>query len=156
MRHVVLLAGLLALPIVAVAAPAASAFRIDQPWSRPTAQGANAAGFMSLTNTGKSADTLARVECAGVARAEIHQTSMANGVMSMKRLDAGLLVGAGQTVIFQPGGTHIMLIGVKTALKTGDKLPATLVFASGARAPVTFEVGGGPGMGADHQHHMGH
>ena len=51
--------------------------------------------------------------------------------MSMARVDNGLPLAPGETVSFAPGGNHLMLIGLTKASKAGDKLPATLVFASG-------------------------
>ena len=97
---------------------------VAQPWSRPAAAGTNGAGFMTLSNKGKTADTLKAVETTAAARVEIHKTSMAGGVMSMKRVDGGLPIGPGETVSFAPGGYHLMLIGLTKASKAGDKLPA--------------------------------
>jgi len=70
---------------------------VAQVWSRPAAAGTNGAGFMTLSNKGKAADTLKAVESPAAKRVEIHQTSMMGGVMSMKRLDAGVQVGPGET-----------------------------------------------------------
>ncbi len=122
----------------------AGGLEITQTWSRPAAAGTNGAGFMTVTNKGKAADTLKTVETPAARKVEIHQTSMAGGVMSMKRLDAGLPIGPGQSVTFAPGGYHLMLIGLAKASKAGDNIPATLVFASGARIGIEFPVGAGP------------
>ncbi|WP_304164352.1 copper chaperone PCu(A)C [Phenylobacterium aquaticum] len=126
------------------AAAKASAVEVVQPWSRPAAVGTNGAGFMTLTNHGKAPETLMSVETPAATQAQMHQTSMAGGIMSMKRLDAGLALAPGQTVTFAPGGYHLMLIGLTKALNAGDKVPATLVFASGARIKIAFLVGSGP------------
>ena len=133
-------------------------FDVDRAWSRPAAAGANGAGYMSITNHGNTADTLKSVETAVAKKVEIHKTSMTNGVMSMKRQDAGLPIGPGETVIFAPGGNHLMLIGMAKASKAGDLLPATLVFTSGARIKIDFPVGNGPSgaapmAGMDHMKH---
>lgn len=135
-------------------------FEVNQAWSRPAAAGSNGAGYMSLTNHAKTADTLKAVETPAARKVEIHKTTMTNGIMSMKRQDAGLPIGPGETVIFGPGGNHLMLIGMTAATKAGDKLPITLVFASGARIKMEFPVGAGPaGQPAapmDHMDHMKH
>lgn len=129
-------------------------FEVNQAWSRPAAAGANGAGYMSLTNHGKTADTLKAVESPAAKKVEVHKTTMTNGIMSMKRQDAGLPIGPGETVIFAPGGNHLMLIGMTAATKAGDKLPITLVFASGARIKLEFPVGAGPAaMPMDHMKH---
>lgn len=153
-----------ALAVLALAGAAQAAsykqggFDIDKAWSRPAAAGTNGAGFMSVTNHGKTADTLKTVETPAARKVEIHKTSMTNGVMSMKRLDAGLPIGPGETVTFAPGGYHLMLIGLTSASKAGDRIPATLVFTSGARIKIDFPVGDGPidttpMAGMDHMKH---
>ena len=38
------------------------------------------------------------------------------------------------------GNYHLMFMGLSKAQKVGDSLPATLVFASGARVKVSFVV----------------
>ena len=148
--------------IVLMLAPAAHAaapsspIEVTQAWSRPAAAGTNGAGFMTLTNHGKTADTLVAVETKAASQVQMHQTSMANGIMSMKRLESGLALAPGQTVTFAPGGYHLMLIGLTQASKAGDKLPATLVFASGARIKTEFVVGSGAmpmNMPMDHMNH---
>lgn len=136
------------------AAPAAT-IGVTQAWSRPAAAGTNGAGFMVITNHGKSAVVLKMIESQAAKHVEMHQSAMAGGVMSMKRLDAGLALAPGQSVTFAPGGYHLMLVGLTKALKTGDRVPMTLVFADGARRNIDFPVrdglGGMPGM--DHMHH---
>jgi copper(I)-binding protein len=141
-------------------APAAQAatyrlggLEVGQPWSRPAAKGGNGAGFMVLTNRGKAADTLTSVESPAARKVEIHRTSVANGIMKMQRQDAGLAIPPGQAVTFAPGGNHLMLLGLTEALKGGDKVPATLVFQSGARLKVEFQVGAAAPAADAHAHH---
>lgn len=158
MRHFLIAAAALALAGAADAATyRLGGIEVAQPWSRPAAAGTNGAGFFTVTNKGKAADTLKSVETPAAKKVEIHKTSMANGVMSMQRLDAGLPLKPGESVTFAPGGYHLMLIGLSKATKAGDVIPATLVFASGARLKVEFPVGAGPnampGMDMDHMKH---
>ena len=126
------------------AAPARKALEVLQPWSRPTVAGTTGAGYMVIANHGAAADTLVGVESPIAARVEIHEMSMAGGVMSMARRDR-VAIPAGASVAFGPGGYHLMLLNLKRALKSGDAAPATLIFASGARLPVSFKVGDGLG-----------
>lgn len=137
-------------------------FEVSQAWSRPVAAGVNGAGYMSITNHAKTADVLKSVETTAARKVEIHKTTMTNGVMSMQRQDAGLPIGPGETVTFAPGGNHLMLIGMTTATKAGDRIPITLVFASGARIKMELPVGAGPVpatdpmAGMNHMEHMKH
>lgn len=143
----------------AYAAPKASGIEVTGAWSRPAAAGTNGAGFMTVSNHGKAADTLVSIETKAASQVQMHQTSMANGIMSMKRLETGLALAPGQTVTFAPGGYHLMLIGLTSTSKAGDKLAATLVFSSGARIKTEFVVGSGPQgatpapMSMDHMNH---
>jgi len=141
---VVVATAALILSSAAHAAPKASGIEVTQAWSRPASAGTNGAGFMTLTNHGKAADTLVSIETKAATQVQMHQTSMANGIMSMKRLETGLALAPGQSVTFAPGGYHLMLIGLTKASKAGDKLAATLVFSSGARVKAEFVVGSGP------------
>jgi copper(I)-binding protein len=135
-------------------AHAAPAYRkgvleVDQPWSRPAAAGMTGAGFMTETNRGKTADALVSVQSSAARKVEIHRSSMAGGVISMQRQDR-VSIPPGGSVTFGPGGYHLMLIGLARPLKAGDRAPATLTFASGARIEVAFAVGNGAAPA--HQH----
>ena len=157
-------AALLALSFAAVPLSIAHAaahhpggLEVSQAWSRPAAAGTNGAGFMTVTNRGKAADVLKSIESPAAEKVEMHKTSMTGDVMSMKRLDAGLPLAPGESVTFAPGGYHLMLIRLTRALKTGDIVPATLTFASGARLKVAFPVRASAQAadmaGMDHMHH---
>jgi len=139
----------------AAAAPAVAAtpalLQAVQPWSRPAAAGGNGAGYLTLVNRGKTADALVGAESPLAQKVEMHTSSMAGGVMKMSQ-EARVPLPAGGQVAFAPGGRHLMLIGLKQALKTGDKVPATLRFASGQQLKVEFVVSATPPAGASHGH----
>lgn len=138
----------LATPFAApLAASAAGSTEVLQPWSRPAVAGTNGVGYMILANHGRTADALEKVETPLAARVEMHSTSMAGGVMSMKKEDK-VAVPAGGKTTFGPGAYHLMLIGLTKTLKAGDQVPATLSFASGAKVKVAFVVSSGMGPGA--------
>ncbi len=113
-----------------------------RPWSRPAAAGTNAIGYMVVANRGPAADSLEEVTTPLAARVEIHSSSMAGGVMSMKHEDR-VAVPAGGQVVFGPGAYHLMILGVTRTLKAGDAVPATLRFASGAKIRTRFVVTSG-------------
>jgi copper(I)-binding protein len=113
--------------------------RIETPWSRtPPPQAPAAAVYFTLQNTGKQADTLVSVSTPRAAEAMLHQSMESNGVASMKAADAGVALPAGATVAFKPGGLHVMLMGLKTPLKEGDRFPLTLHFAQAGK--ITIEI----------------
>ena len=126
---------LAALASLALAAPAAAAVNagiaVREAWSRPAAAGSTGAGFLTLVNNGAAPVVLTGVESPLAAQVQIHQSRMARGVMSMARLDR-LAAPPRGSVVLAPGGTHLMLIGLKAALKPGDRVPLVLRFADGA------------------------
>lgn len=144
------------LPIaVAVAFVLASAAQaaptVKAAWSRPAAKGTIGAGFMTIANPGAKPDALVAVETPAAPQVQIHQSSMSGGMASMKGVTS-VPVPAGGQVVFAPGGYHLMFMGLAKAQTIGDSLPATLVFASGARVKVTFAVSLSPAVDP----HAGH
>lgn len=139
-----------------VAASAASPALLEavQPWSRPAAAGGNGAGYLTLVNRGK-ADALVGVDSPAAQRVELHASSMSGGVMKMSQ-EAQVPLPAGGQVSFAPGGRHLMLIGLKRPLKTGERVPATLRFASGQQLKVDFVVSPAAPAAAEHGHEMHH
>ena len=61
------------------------------------------------------------------------------GNMTMVEVDS-IELPAGDTVVFEPGGYHVMLLGLVEPLEVGDTFELTLTFASGAEETVTVEV----------------
>jgi len=141
---------LLALAAAAPAALAASgSMEVVRPWSRPAAAGTNGVGYMVVVNHGHAADALEKVESPIAARVEMHASSMAGGIMTMRRMDR-IPIPAGGRVTFGPGAYHLMLVGLTRTLKAGDEAPVTLRFASGAKVAARLAVTAGLGPpGAD-------
>ena len=53
-------------------------------------------------------------EPAPVARTvQVHEMSMAGGIMRMAEVKGGAQIAPGQSLKLQPGGWHLMLIGLK-------------------------------------------
>ncbi|WP_415183672.1 copper chaperone PCu(A)C [Phaeovulum sp.] len=100
----------------------------------------SAAGYMVISNEGKSADRLIGVETPAAEAASVHETDFgSDGVARMRALD-GLAIDAGDIVTLEPGGMHVMLMGLTAPLKAGDVVPATLVFEHAGRVEMTFMV----------------
>lgn len=67
---------------------------------------------------------------------EIHETTRdADGVASMRRLDS-LLLPAGDTVVLQQGGLHLMVFGL-TASEAADGIDLTLALDDGTSRTLT-------------------
>lgn len=147
-RRSLLFAAAFALPGGALA-QSAGPLRIEQPFARATAPTARAGGaFMTIVNTGASADRLLRVETSVAARAELHTVIMEGDVMRMREVP-GIDVPANGKATLAPGGFHVMLMELKAPLKAGDTAPITLVFEKAGRIDVNVPIvplGAQPGM----------
>jgi periplasmic copper chaperone A len=98
-----------------------------QAWARATPPAATVGGaYLTIRNSGPN-DRLVRVRSPLSESAEIHQTSMADGQMQMRQIDA-LDIPANGEIKLEPGGMHLMLIGLKQPLKEGEVIPLTLEF----------------------------
>jgi periplasmic copper chaperone A len=106
----------------------------------PISTAKSAAGYMAISNEGATEDTLIGVEVDFAAKAMLHTTEFgANGVARMMHVPA-LTIPAEDTVVLEPGGYHIMLMGLNKPLNLGDMLPATLIFEHAGRVPFEFMV----------------
>jgi copper(I)-binding protein len=95
-------------------------------WVRGTVPQQQATGlFATVTSSTGGRLVAVRTPVAGVA--EIHEMKMDGNTMKMRALADGLALPAGQPVKLAPGGYHVMLMGLKQALKAGDVVPVTLV-----------------------------
>jgi copper(I)-binding protein len=114
---------------------------IDSPMAFETAQTAQTAGgFMTITNNGEAADRLLAVE-ADFPRVEVHTTEMDGDVARMIHLEEGLTLPAGETVTLQPGGFHVMFMGLGgDPFEVDEQVPATLIFENAGRIEVIFNV----------------
>jgi copper(I)-binding protein len=130
----------------------AGSLDISAPWSRATPQGAAiAAGYLTIKNSGTTADRLVGGSSEAAAKFEVHEMSMDNGVMKMRPVQGGLEIKPGETVELKPQGLHIMFVGLKKPLKQGDHVKATLVFEKAGKVDVDFDV---TGMGGPAAHDM--
>jgi periplasmic copper chaperone A len=115
--------------------------QITQPWARATPKGASAgAAYMTVTNSGTTAQHLNCVSSDAAAECQIHEMSMDGGVMKMRPLQGGLEIKPGETVTLKPGSFHLMLVGLKQPLQTGTSIEATFKVDSGTTVQVAFPV----------------
>jgi copper(I)-binding protein len=113
---------------------------IDHPWSRATPKGAQVgAGYLSIENTG-AADRLISAKCACSATTEIHIMKREGDIIQMHHLPDGLALPAKDTTELQPGGAHLMFIGLKYQLETEQSFKVRLEFERAGVIDVRFKV----------------
>ncbi|WP_187429729.1 hypothetical protein ROLI_010230 [Roseobacter fucihabitans] len=113
---------------------------IDHPMTFNTAATAQTGGgYLRVTNTGETPDRLIGVT-ADFPKVELHTTEEKDGVARMMHVDA-IDIPAGETVALEPGGFHVMFMGLGgDPFEVGEKIPATLTFEKAGDIEVLFSV----------------
>lgn len=114
---------------------------VSEAWVKPTIPGTeNGAAYFTLLNHNDHPVTLLGVSTEVARASEVHQHVMSEeGIMRMRRVPE-LTLAAGEQVVFQPGGYHVMLFGVKNPFKVGDNVAFQLQFADAEPLDVVAEV----------------
>jgi len=116
-------------------------------------------GYLKITNKGEEMDRLVEVHSDQAARIEIHEMLIENDVMRMRPLPDGLEIPAGETIILEPGGYHLMIFDPKQPLVAGTSLQAELHFAKAGVVEVSLhieELAGSFGKADKGEHHHAH
>ena len=129
------------------AAPAAEGVEVREPWMRPAAQGGNGAVYFGIRSS--DADEIVGVTSEVAEAVEMHESTMSGDVMEMRQVHS-VALPAGEEVLFEPGGLHVMLIGLKRELKTGDEIQVTLQFKNAQDMELHVPVREGPGSEDGH------
>jgi hypothetical protein len=117
---------------------AAAQVKVEGAWARPTVRGQQGGGgFVTLTSAG--GDRLVGGSTPVAQRFELHTMAMKGDVMEMRQVEA-IELPAGKAVKLEPGGLHVMFIGLKQALPLGSKVPVVLKFEKAGEVKVEFEV----------------
>lgn len=107
-------------------------FYIDHGYVRlAAAPGRPAAAYFTL-HGGPADMTLISVHTEVAIKAEIHQSMMTGNMSAMKPLDR-VALPAGGTLVFKPGGMHVMLFDMNPAIKPGKTMTLDFTFSDGSR-----------------------
>lgn len=111
---------------------------VEDAWARASVPGQPATGaFMTLKADSDS--TLVSVQSPAAKDTQIHQSTMKGDVMSMLPVDE-VSLPAGEAVVFDANGYHVMLMGLVTQVKEGDKVPLILKIKNAQGEEETLEV----------------
>jgi hypothetical protein len=89
-------------------------------------------------------------------RTELHTHINENGIFKMREVEA-IEVPAGGEAVLEPGGLHVMFMGLHKPLKQGESVHLTLTFEKAGKVMVSVPVGKVGAMGAhSHKDHSGH
>lgn len=130
--------GMLALAGTLAQAQVATPVKVEQVWARPTVAGQHGGGgFVTLTSAG--GDRLLGGRTPAAQRVELHTMKMEGDVMRMREVGT-IELPPGQTVKLEPGGLHLMFMGLKAPLKAGDTVPLVLRFEKAGEQTVEMKV----------------
>lgn len=113
------------------------ALSFDDAWVKAADDGMTAV-FGELQNNTDHDINLVEAKYADAEMVELHETEGdGSGGMSMQEKDGGFDIPAGKSLSFEPGGDHIMIMGLKKAIKPGEQISLNLVTADGETVEVT-------------------
>ena len=98
------------------------------------------AAYMVIRNAGAEDDRLVSGETHVSKVVEIHEIIDVEGVMEMRPLADGLVIPAGGEETLEPGGYHVMLIGLNEDLTDGMTFDLTLNFEKAGEVVVPVNV----------------
>jgi len=99
----------------------------------------NSAVFLTLKNTSNEQVALQSASSSVAGVVELHTHSHVDGVMRMRKIPQITLEG-NEKVFLEPGGLHIMLIGLNQSLITGAQIDLTLNFSDGSAQTLNVEI----------------
>lgn len=107
-------------------------------------QAPNTAAYVTIKNEGSTPDRLVSASCDCSASTHLHTMVMQGGQMVMDEPKDGFPIAPGQSVVFAPGGNHIMLSDLKTRPQAGGIQTVTLTFEKAGAVPVAMPVSDAP------------
>ncbi len=102
----------------------------------------HSAAYLTIRNRGGTDDRLLGAGFAGARRVEMHETRVSVEGLATMRPVASIAIPAGAEIRLEPGGLHIMLMGLESSLVRGDTVRLSLEFETSGTRTVPAEVGG--------------
>jgi copper(I)-binding protein len=125
------------------AVPAASeeaGISVRDAWVRETPPGLTMmAGYMELRNNTSRTQALVAARSSAFESVMMHRTIVKDSMAGMAHTSQ-IELTPNASLIFAPGGYHLMLMNPKRTLRAGDPVVINLEFRGGLVLPVAFEV----------------
>jgi hypothetical protein len=113
---------------------------IKDAWARPGAKNANSAVYFVIQNNSSKADTILGAKSKRAEIVEIHESfKRDNESMGMRQVKF-VSVAANSKLKFEPGGFHVMLIGLMQDLIIGNSFDVTINFKHAGKIKVKAVV----------------
>lgn len=131
---------LLSAAVLAGSCGGGSGITVEDAWSFRPPPGQIVSAAYGIVSNGTDADVTIVAASSPVAGAvELHETVIEDGAATMRRKDGGFTVPAGESLAFEPGGPHFMLLAVDPATYP-DEFELTVETDAGDQIVVTVEV----------------
>ncbi len=139
--------------VVGVSGCSTEQLEITDSWVRSSemsVSGGMTGMFMEVTNPTSSEITLVGGS-SDAGMVEIHETVMGDDGMQMQEINGGIEIPAGSTVVLQPGGLHVMIMGLNDDVLAGDEVTVDLEFDGHPNISVTATAK--PSEAGDEEYH---
>lgn len=97
-------------------------------YARPAAAGGTSAAYFVYKNSLSVPDTIVSVGSPQAGMTELHESYETEGGLMGMREHKNVVIGPGESIMFQQGGLHIMLMQLNENLTTGDSILVKIEF----------------------------
>ncbi len=115
---------------------------IKDPWMRPAPKSFNTAFYFTVINNSSEADTLYKASSSISEEVQIHETYKKGDLMGMRPVKE-LIIEPQDSIVFKPGGYHIMLMNLNQDAVINHKQQVSLFFRNAGEVKVQAEIGSG-------------
>jgi copper(I)-binding protein len=120
----------------AVTTHATPAVTVTDPWVK-TAESGMTAVFGTFSTTRSTAVTILSAQTSASPRTELHEVVTQDGAMVMRPKNDGFVIEPGTPHVLAPGGDHIMIMDLTSAIRPGDQVEVTLTLSDGSTTSFT-------------------
>lgn len=113
---------------------------VKQGFIRETIPGTSiSSAYMTIQNTSSETVTLIGATSQVSKRLELHEHSMTNGMMKMRRVK-NIVIPANSEIVLKPSGLHVMIFDLAKPLQDQDMVLINLIFEDKNIKSVTLPV----------------
>ncbi|GGA80487.1 transporter [Neiella marina] len=109
----------------------------------------NTAAFLSIVSACQEPVSLVGGQTELANRLELHTHVHQDGMMKMRQVDA-IVVPANGAVQLKPGGYHLMMMGIDSAINDKTSIPILLTFSNGQQLSIDAPL---KDLKSSHHHH---
>jgi copper(I)-binding protein len=96
--------------------------------------------YLEIRNDGDEPDRLLAANTDAAQSVDLHGSEIDDGVMRMTSLSDGLEIPAGESIVLEPQGMHLMLVNLNHDLRPGDTYQVTLTFEHAGEITIDVTV----------------